>query len=129
MLAGDGWAGADGAVRAVNGLDSPPAALARRLPRLATRAAASVPPQEAWAEVILQRTRNGVVERYCRRCEGWFPLKAFVKSTAPRVRDGRLGKCKLCFNGGRMQKTYPQTQATRDKANRKRRLLRARRRA
>ena len=78
--------------------------------------------------MILQRTRNGVLERFCRHCENWRPLKAFVKSTSPRVRDGRLGKCKLCFNGGRIQRTYPQTQATRDKANLRRRMLYARRR-
>lgn len=53
------------------------------------------------AYLTKQRTRNGVVERQCRYCSAWWQLDKFVKTRTPWAHNGRLAKCKPCYNDDR----------------------------
>ena len=41
-----------------------------------------------------QRTRNGVVQRQCHGCDGWFPLVGLAKARG--CTDGRRPMCWAC---------------------------------
>ncbi len=42
----------------------------------------------------------------CKGCALTLPLEAFHKTSAPRVPDGRFGKCKRCINEATRERYY-----------------------